>query len=300
MFMRKFGIIIVFLMITGCASGPKFRYVDRPEPIVGPDSSVAILVDVCTQVDVVGKGDYCIIDESKEIAPAVAEKVKEYLELNGIPVKTEIIPFVCGTFDNPENLPVKVAQKAGEDVTEVSKPYAVTNKIREDPEYLNSLTTLSTYVLERSIIKYLEDSGKTERPALIVSEDQFKEAVDVVKSRLDVSSLMYIGIRGTKVSGGKKFGQGLVSFTVGVATGVATMGMVSAGGTSYGIMLIPGRKSDGSYESAGLIDLEKEELSWRNYTDAPGDPEDIKFVASPQRIGLLLNDMIFTKESIKK
>jgi hypothetical protein len=260
---------------------------------------VALLVDVCDQVDVVGKGDYCIVDESKEIASAIAEKIKEYLNLNGIPVKTEIIPFVCGAFDSPENLPVKVAQKAGEKVKEAPKPYAVADEIKEDTEYLNSLTTLSTYALERSILKYLENSKKTEKPALIVNEDQFKEAVEVVKQRLNVSRLLYVGIKGTKISGGKKFGQGLVSFTVGVATTVATMGVVSTGNTSYGIAFIPGRKTDGSFSTAGLINLEKEELSWRNYSDTSGDPLDVKFVASPQRLGLLLNDMFFIKEPIE-
>ena len=299
MSIRNFGIIIVLLMVTGCASAPKYRYVDRYEPVVDHNSSVALLVDVCDQVDVAGKGDYCIIDESKEIAPAVAEKIQAYLKLNGIPAQTVIIPFVCGAFDNPENTPVKVAQKAGDKVNEAPKPYAVADEIKDDPEYLKSLTTLSTYVLERSITKYLEDSKKTEKPALIVNEDQFKKAVEVVKDRLNVSRLLYLGIKGTKISGGKKFGQGLLSFTVGVATAVATMGVVSAGNTSYGIGFIPGRDSDGAFSVAGLINLDTEELSWRNYSSSNGDPLEVKYVAGPLQIGKLLNDMLFIKEPIE-
>ena len=303
MLKRSLGIIIVILMLASCAAKPKVRYIHRHDPVMDKNGGVVLLVDVCNQIDVVGKGDYCVVDESREIAAALVEPLKVYLEQNGVFVRTEIVPFVCGAFDSPENLSL-VAEKAGEDVSKAPKPYAISDEFKNDPEYLNSLTTLSTYILERCILKLLEDSKKKEMPALIVHEDQFKEAVRIIKDRTNASSLVYVGLKGTTISGGKKFGQGLMSFTVAVATGVATMGAVTVGETAYGVMFIPGRDSDGRFSIAGLVNMETEELSWKGYKSAgknpyTGDkPLEIFDITKYYQIDSLLKDLVYKKEIV--
>lgn len=299
MYIRNIGIfIIIITMITGCASAPNLRYVDRHDPIVEHSDSVALLVDVCDQIDVVGKGDYCIISESKEVASSLTEKIKSYLKLNGISIEREMIPFVCGAFESPENLPVKVAEKKGDTVEETSKPFSISDEIKKDVVYLNALTTLSTYVFERSMIKYLKDSSKKndefQTPELIVQEDQFREAVEVIKSRIEASKLLYVGIKGSKDSGGKKFGKGLMSFTVGMATAITTAGL----GTGYYAYFMPGFNGDSWYDTAGLINLETKELAWKNYSFSQGNPLEAKNVANDQQCGFLLNDLFFVKEQM--
>lgn len=299
MFIRNLGVIAVLLMFSGCMgpSVPRYRYVDRNDPIVDQDNSLALIVDVCNHVDVVGASDYCIIDESKEVAAAVIETIQAYLKLNGVPAQTKIVPFVCGAFDTPENVPVKVAQKTGDTVNEVSKPYAVSGRIKEDSEYLNSLTTLSTYILERNVVEYLGDRKESELPAMIIDEDAFREAVEVVGKKLGVSRLLYVEIQGTKIGGGKKFFQGLSRFTVGVATGVATMGVISTGTSKYGVAFIPGGDTDGAFLTAGLINMETKELSWNDCLSVKGgDPREIETLTNPRYIRLLLNDLFIIKE----
>ncbi len=301
MFTRNYLIIFLLFIMTGCASAPKFKYVKRHDPIMDQNGGVVLLVDVCNQIDVVGDDDYYVIKESKEVASALAKEIAAYLEKNGVSVKTEILPFVCGAFDNPQNKPAKVADEVGGKVNELSKPYCVTGNISKDDEYLKALTTLSTYTFERCMTKYLEDSARNQKkldkfkaPAMIVQEDQFREAANVIKAKTNASSVLYVGLKGRKLSGGKKFGQGLFRFTVGMATGIATAGL----GTGYAVSFIPGGNIDWRYETAGLIDLESQKLSWKSWTTGGGNPLKIKTVANPKEEERLLKDLVFDKEPI--
>jgi hypothetical protein len=280
-----FGIMILLLMSTGCATPPMVRYVHNHDPIMDKNGGVVLLIDVCNQVDVVGQGDYCVINESKEVASAVAEPLITYLEQNGVSVKTEMIPFVCGASDTPDKI-AKVAQKEGDTVNEAPKPYAIGDEFQEDKEYLNALTTLSTCVLERSV------TGKTDDSMLLIPEEEFKEAMRIVRSKTNASSLVYVGIKGRMISGGKKFAQGLLRFTTGVATAVATAGM----GTGYVVTYMPGGDVDGKLLLAGLVNMENEELSWKNYYSAQGDPLDVKEMNKYYRIDSLLKGLVYDKE----
>ncbi len=288
--MLKYGffIMILLIMFTGCGTPSMVRYVHNHDPIMDKNDGVILLVDVCNQVDVLGHGDYCIIDESKEVASAIVEPIKTYLEQNGVPVKTEMVPFVCGAFDNAENIPSKVSEKIGEDVTEARKPYGIADYFKEDSEYLKSLTTLSTYVLERSV------SGKTENSMTIIPEEQFKEAVRIIRSKENASSLIYVGLKGRKISGGKKFTQGLVRWTTGIATAVATAGLGAGVAVSYW----PGGNVDGKFFLAGLVNLETEELSWKNYYSAQGDPLEVEEMIKYYKINTLLKDLVYNKETV--
>lgn len=301
MFVRNLVTIIVLLAATGCASTPKVNYIQHHDPIMDQNGGVVLLVDACDQIDVIGDNDYYVINESKEIAGALVTEIRTYLEQNGVSVSTEIIPFVCGAFDNPENPPAKVAEEAGEKVDEVCKPYCVADEFKNDPGYLNALTSLSTYVFERGMITIMEDYARKKkkldefkRPAFIVEDDQFRGAIDIIKARTNASSLLYVGLKGIKVSGGKKFGQGLLSFTVGMATAVATAGL----GTGYYLAFMPGGDNDYKYAIAGLANLETKELTWRTWTTKACNPLKTKCASNPKEIERLLKDLVFDKEPI--
>lgn len=275
-------------MFTSCGTPSMVRYVHHHDPIMDKNDGVVLLIDVCNQVDVAGQGDYCIIEESKEVASAIAEPFKTYLEQNGVWVKTEMIPFVCGAYDNPENLPSKVSENIGEDVSEARRPYGIADEFKEDQEYLNALTTLSSYIMEKTL------SANAENPTPIVDKNQFIDAAKTVKSRTNASSLVYVGVKGRKISGGKKFAQGLLRFTVGVATAVATAGM----GTGYYVSYMPGGNVDGRLSIAGMVNLETGELSWKNYNSAQGDPLKTEAMTKYYNIDLLMKDLVYEKEII--
>jgi len=290
MFIRSLGILIIAITISGCAGTQK--YVQKHDPIMDQNGGVVLLVDVCNKIDVVGNNDYCVVNESREGAKELTKGIRTYLEEHGIEVRSEIIPFVCGACDSPDNTPTKVAENIGDDVKESPKPYGVADEIISDPEYMKALTTLSTYAFQAGMIKMLEDTTKKKekfkRPDLIVNEDQLKSATDIIKEKTNASSILYIGVNGVKISGGKKFAQGLFSFTVGMATAVATAGL----GTGYYYTFIPGRKADGMYLCAGLINLETGNSVWKNWGNFNGNPIKPKYIANPNYINLLLKDLV--------
>ena len=298
MFMRYSSIIIILIALTSCTGPIKVRKIAHHDPIMDQNGGVVLLVDVCNQIDVVGDGDYCVINESKKVASSLVKGIRSYLDQSGVQVRTEIIPFVCGALDTPQNIPIKVAEKVGGTIDEASKPYSVTDEINNDTKYLNALTKLSTYVFERGMMIVLEDYAKVknkmaefQKPDLIVQENQFIDAVEVIKTKTNASSLLYVGMKGTKISGVKKIGQGVLSLTVGVATGVATAGL----GTGFYVSLIPGRDVDWKYSIAGLINLESKNLTWQHYTSTSGNPLKAKDVANPEEIGRLLKKLVYNE-----
>lgn len=294
---RNLGILIIAIMFAGCAGTHKVKYVQQHDPIMDRNGGVVLLVDVCNQIDVVGDNDYFVINESKEVIQALVKETRTYLEQNGVQVLAEVTPFVCGAFDTPENTPMKVADKQGDTIMESQKPYGVADELINDPEYLNALTTISTYVFEREMIKIIRHYSKkdTQSLSLIVTDDQLKTASEIIKAKTNASSILYVGLKGTKISGGKKFGQGLFSFTVGMATGIATAGM----GTGYWVSYMPGRNKDWKYSGAGLINLESGELVWSSWSSAQGNPLKPEKVATTDSIELLLKDLVFDEEPVE-
>lgn len=296
MFIRNFGIIIILMVITSCSGPIKSIKIPHHDSIMDQNGGVVLVVDVCNQIDVVGEKDYCVINESKEVASALVKEIRSYLEQSGVQVRSEIIPLVCGALDSPQNLPTRVSEKVGATIYEASKPYGISEEINNDPEYLKALTNLSTYAFERGVISEMEDHAKInnrmdefQRPDLIVQDDSFKEAVGLIKTRTNASSLLYVGIRGNKISGGKKVGQFAFSFSVGMATGLATAGL----GTGYYMCLLPGRDRDGWSSIAGLINLESKSLTWQSYMDTGGNPLKVKDVANPKQTERLLKNLVY-------
>jgi hypothetical protein len=295
MFLRSIGIGIAILMVAGCASAPKMTSIQQHDPILDQKGGVVLLVDVCDQIDVVGDDDYFVVNESKEVAKALVKGIRTYLEQNGVQVLSAITPFVCGAFDTPENPPKKFADKAGGIVSEAPKPFGVADEIAHDAEYLNALTTLSTYIHERKMLDIVRYYAKQKRvkngpqdTVPIINEDRFMEASNVVKAKTDASSILYVGLKGTKISGGKKFAQGLASFTVGMATGIATAGL----GTGFWIAIMPGHSTDWKYSSAGLVNLESGKLVWSSWSSLQGNPLTPEAVAKPGDTNLLLKGLV--------
>lgn len=293
MFVRYLCCIMI-LMSMGCAGGPKANYVRKYDPVMDKNGGVVLLMDVCRQVDSIGEGECFVIDESKKVASDLVDGIEHFLKQNGISVKTTLIPFACGSLETPENLPKKIVQKRGGKVKEAARPYGVPDRFSNDAEYLDALVNLSTYVSERGLALYLEDSAIAankldtfQKPALIVHENEFMKALDVIKEKTNASSVLYTGLRERKVSGGNKFAQGLVQFSVGMATAIATAGL----GTGLAVYYIPGRDIDGKIFTTGLVDLESKKLTWKDwYTGEVSNPEQTK---------RLLKDLLFDDKGVE-
>lgn len=287
MFSRKLAMFLAVLLFSGCAGLNKTKFVQGHDPIMDQDGGVVLFVDVCNQMDTVGN-DYFVVNESKKVSKAMVKGVTTYLEKNGVKVRSEITPFVCGALDTKENPPVKVAEKIGGAIKESKKPFGVIDEVAQDTEYLDALTTLATSIHGKEmydIATYYNKNKKGKKVSqFILDEDKLKAASGVVKAKTGAASILYVGVNGTKVSGGKKFAQGLGCFTVGMATGLATGGAVS---------FIPGHRIDGKYFFAGLVNLESGKLVWDGWSHVAGNPLSPKAVVIPSHIDLLLKKLVF-------
>ena len=300
MLLRVFITLFASLTIAGCAGAPVKQSIQQHDPIMDQKGGVAIIVDVCNLIDVVGDDDYFVINESKAVADALLRETTAYLQQHGVQVLTGMVPFVCGVYDTPGNAPRKCSEKEGGTVFEAAQPYGIADGIVGDTEYVKALTTLSTYMRERKAINSTKtDDGKKksetefQEPAGAINEDRLTAASAIIKSRTGAASILYIGLRGTKISAGKKFGQGLAAFTVGVATGIATAGL----GTGYAVSIIPGHNVDWKYSNAGLVNLESGKLVWSHCTSRKGNPLEPEEVAKPGEIDLLLKSLVLKEVS---
>jgi hypothetical protein len=295
MLLRLIGICAVIVMLAGCASTPVMKTIQQHDPILDQKGGPILLVDVCNQIDVVGDDDYFVFNESKDVAHALTGEIVTYLQQNGVQVASSIVPFVCGALDVPGNPARKCAEKAGGTITELPKPYCIADEIANDSAYLNGLTTLSTYVYERKLIDVMKHYAKQKRfgkefqePVCAVNDDQLIEASNTIKAKTNAASILYVGLKGTRISGGKKFAQGLASITVGMATGIATAGL----GTGVWVAIIPGHSTDWKYTTASLVDLESGKVVWSGWTSKQGNPLMPKDVANSKDISLLLKNMV--------
>jgi hypothetical protein len=290
---------MAFALLVGCVAGSKVKSVQQHDPILDQNGGPLVFVDVCNEIDAVGDNDYFAVSESKEVSHALGEGVEDYLNKNGVTVRATINPFVCGALDKPGNPPSKYAEKRGEDVAEAPRPYGISEEVNGDLEYINSLSTLSTYVQERNLLaaakSYSKNKDAFKELKQIVSDEELAGACTVIREKSGAGSLLYVGMAGTKLTGGKKLAQGLASFTIGMITAIATAGL----GTGYYYMYMPGRNVDWKYSNTGLINLESCKMTWTNWTGRRGNPLEPKEVASQDNMQALLRELVFKDIPIK-
>ena len=165
--------------------------------------------------------------------------------------------------------------------------------IKDDPQYLNALSVVSSYAFERAAVSGnapgTNDGNMPGREApKSVDIEEFRTAVDVIKNRTQASSLLFMGVLGTSRSTGKAVAQGIGQFIVGMTTGVVTGGLV---------VFVPGHQIDGRVMEGALIDFESGQLTWSNAVRAGGDPIKPGVIEDPQALDLLFRDIMFKPAS---
>ena len=293
--------IVVICALAGCsATPPKSRLVSH-DPILSRQGGVLLMVDACVQRDALGDtDDYFVITEAKSGAQAVLSALRKYVQDSGIPVRAEIIPFVCGARHSTDNFPIRVADSVGSPVRSDQQPLGVSAMIKNDPQYVNALSVVSTFAFERAAITRVapkasdEDSPSRNAPTR-VGMDDFRTAAKVLKGRTQASSVLFVGVLGISRSAGKTAVQSIGSFIVAMGSAIMTVGL----GTDYYLIYTPGHQIDGMVIKGALIDLESGQLTWSNAVRVRGDPIDPKVMADPTALDLLFRDIMLKPVSVQ-
>ncbi len=286
-------------MLGACtATGPKSQRVSH-DAVLSRPRGVVLLVDACVQRDVLGDaGDHFLIAEAKSGAHALLGALRKYVHDSGIPVRAELVPFVCGARHGPEDSSIRAADSLNAPVRDAHQPLGVSEALAGDPQYVDALTLVSTYAFERAAVSPAKPpagngSGAPAGPPGRVRMEDFRVAADVIKQRTNASGMLFLGVLGRSLSAGKAVAQSVGGFFAGMATGVVTAGL----GTGYYLVFVPGRHIDGRVMEGALIDLDSGELAWSNAVRAGGDPIDPKVMADPQALDLLFHDIMFKPAS---
>jgi len=275
---RELFVMGLVLLALGCAHTPKQTFVVAHDPVMDQNGGVVLVADVCIQRDVVGDDDYFSVAESKEGAKELLNSARKYLQEKQVQIRTELIPFVCGSLSHGNgDVAYNVAECVGGPITEARPPFAVDPAIKDDPEPVEAIAKVSADAFRRSTAQRVTDPEKQTKkvppptPPVTVSPEELKYATRLIAEKMNVSSVVYLGVNGTSISPGKAFGQGLLKATVGMATGVAT-GLATGGLVS--VMYFPGHTVDWRYTSCGLINLDSGECSWSSWASGPGVPHE--------------------------
>lgn len=288
MYLRLLLSVGLVACVSACsATGPK-RFVAGHDPMLDKNGGVTVMADVCIQRDALTDPDYYVMEESKAGAQALIENARKYLNENGVAVRATVVPFVCGArVDN--NATQKVAERVDGAIGDDTPPFAVADAIKDDIEYIEALTTVSTYAFVSVVApqgKAGDPKGQLLLPANVPGS--IRNALAVISKRTNGSNLLYLGVRGYSQSAGKATALLLGRFAVGMATGAATAGRV---------MYIPGQKVDGRRMIAGTLDLEAGQLAWANTLQLGGDPIKADVVANPNAVKTLLFDLVQRPDS---
>ncbi len=292
--LRNLGLFsCLWFLIMGCAVSNPMCQIVQHNPVLEKQGGVIIIADLCLQQDAIGEDNDCfIIDESKACAASVITATQKVLQENGIRVQGAISPFVCGALFDPDNSPKNVANNLTAPSQKMLQPFGVDESISADTEYVKALSTASTYAFQQAVMP--KDEAAREKVQVIVDETAFKEAVALISQRTQASSLLFVNVTGTKISSGKKVAQGIGSFLVGMATGIATAGL----GTGYFVSYMPGGKADGRLMGSALVDIDSGTLAWTNWVRTGGDPTVPEVTANERILKLLLRSVIHKPEKV--
>ena len=302
-FQSFFAITIVIYILGGCtATPPKSTRVSH-DPILAQRGGALLMVDACIKRDELGEsGDYFVIAESESGAQVALEALRKYVKNSGIPIRAELIPFVCGARHNTTDLSIRAADRLGGTERDDSQPLAVSETISSDLQYVNALGVVSTFISENGVASSRstpsdsdEDSQNDVAPNSVSVED-FQVAASIVKAKTQASSILYLGVRGVSRSAGLATVQAIGSIVVGTLTALVTA--VPASDYYYGFL--PEFQIDGMLMKGALINLETNQLSWSNVVLVRGDPiEKPELMANPQALHMLYHNIVFEKTPVQ-
>jgi hypothetical protein len=284
MLTKSVGILICILfLIVACSAAPPVRHTVSHDPALSRQEGVLLLADACIQKDAIGEAeDFFVVAESKYAAQTILKTLRGYVADSNIPIRAEIAVVCAARHGVSES--ILVGDHINAQPHRAPQPLYVQENIVGDKEFIKAISTVSTYTFERAATDNKENNESPD-----VNKLTFLNAAGIIKSRTNASSILFLGVLGTSVTGAKAVTQGISSFVVGMVTAVATAGL----GTGYYASFMPGRQIDGRFMEGALVDLESGELTWSNAVKASGDPIDKETWSDLDPLDLLFHDLLF-------
>lgn len=282
-----FSITFIFLLVllTGCAGTPK-KYELLQEPYLREGGGTLLVVDVCVFQDAVGDADdYHMVTESKEGARGIVEVASRYLSEKNVTVKSSLVPYSCGVIGPDGNLPQLVRLNLNSPAVMERRPFAPSEELVKDQALLEALNVLGTASYERALINGVsllsQGRSQPQPPLKSHTSQELLAASALVQTKLNVSSMIYLGVNGYSQSTGKAVALGTGRFFVALVTGVAT-----------GFAVLPGGTTDGSLMTVASIDLVSGEIRRTSAMRGTGDPKKANVVSDKRFIDALLHGLV--------
>ncbi len=291
--MKRFFTLIVplLLAVAGCAvPAPTSKRV-MAHAATADAAGMLIIVDVCVNYSPLDNDDYFVVSNARDGAHALQAATDRFLDTADVRVRSKLIPFACGALHGEASMPKRVADTIDGPVAVRPQPLWISPDVSGDAEYVAALQFLATHVFTSSLAAYGKDPH-----AKTANDDQVRQASALVAKKSGRSSLLYIGVTGNSLSSGKAFTFGAVRLVAGVAISVAIGPIYTVGGTTYGVVFVPGGPVDRRQMAAGLFDLKQGALVRSRVVGGRGDPMKPEVVADKNALNLLLGDLLLTTE----
>lgn len=295
MLIRSVGVeLCIVCLLAACSAAPPARHVVSHDPMLARQDGVLLFADVCIQKDALGDDeDFFVIAESKLASQILLKNLRTYVEDSNISIRGEI-SAVCAakqglaeTILAGDNFDAKPRHAA--------QPLYVQESIKDDKQYINALSDISTYAFLLAAIDNSESTSESDAAKAknqIISQAKFIQSADIIKRRSSASSILFLGALGTSRSNAKAIVGGLGSFAIGMATAILTAGMAG----DYYVIFLQELSSSGRIMEAALIDLESAQLIWSNTVDSPSwDPIEARAWSEQYPLDQLFHDLLFKR-----
>lgn len=283
--------ILAMVLAVACGTVPPPTRA-RIVPLgVGPGSAgILLVVDVCLNYSPLNADDYFVVDNARRGAAAIATEASTFLEHTGAPVRTRLVPFVCGALHDAQNSPKRFAELIDGQVNLKTQPIWLDEEISRDAEYSQALQQVATQVFSTAVA-----SGGAGNA--LVNREQLASASAIVSRKTGHSGLVYIGVTGNSLSPGK------AAVSVG-ARAIASMALSLAIGPVFrteGIevyaVFAPRFPYDVRQMAGGFVDLDAGSVVRTKVVHDVGDPMKSEVLARKEALSLLLVDMAFSRIS---
>jgi hypothetical protein len=260
-------------------------------------AGTVLVVDVCLNHSPLGTDDYFVISNARQGAAALTASTAQYFDASDVRIRTKLVPFVCGAVHDADNAPKRVAEAIDAEVSVRPQPLWVAPEISADAEYVQALQTLATTIFQGSLAQSTAAASASASanagPSATEAPEAVRKAAAVVAQRSGRSSLIYVGVTGHSLSSGKATALGVARFAAALALSVAAGPVFTAGGTSYGVIFVPGGPVDKHQTVAALFDLQQATLVRSKVVHGGGDPMKPEVLSRRESVQLLLRDVAF-------
>lgn len=259
--------IVCALLLTGLISGcATVRMEMPPDSVLHHELStvrllsegVGIVGDGCIGGTAIA-GTVVFQDESVDYAGAALARFGKFLAAQGIKVHRQVLPLLCGQLAAGAS-ELRVAEDADSGDQAMTPPVIVTEHLRRDPRLALAYSELLGAAARVGPTASARPAAEVE-----VTLDLSEDTVAALRRELGSPLIFVAGVRGTQVSGPRKW-------VTAIATGVASFAI--SGGTFVQI------SSSQSFTAHALVlvDLDRRKAMWKTEIVAPKiDPLDASY-----------------------